>query len=548
MSDEEDPPQASVRPLKSISLIWLVPLVALFIGAWMVYAHLSSQGPLIVIHFETGEGIEAGKTKLKTKNVEVGLVEQMDLNESLDGIVVTARIHKNEERLLRQDTQFWVVRPRIGKGGVSGLGTLLSGAYIEISPGDSEQMERTFQGLETIPVTPSGTPGLHITLESSGYRALESGDPILFHGFDVGRIEYVHFNTQERVVYYNAFIESPYDRLITTNTRFWEINGAEVNLSADGIRIQTGTLETLITGGVTFDVPEDMPRGKVIGKRAFFTIYPNKEAIHESRYQHAVHYLVLFQDSIRGLKPGAPVEYRGVKVGKVIRTDMDYSPITKVLDSKTEIPVLIAIEPARIGYRDDKRVLPKVKKDIEVLLGKGLRAGLARGNLLTGSKYIELEYDEGVTGVPRSFAGYLVIPTFESQIYSILGQIGAVVEKIHGLPLAALVNNADKALGQIAVTLQEFESTAAQLKVLLRQSSDSALVGNINVTLDKVAKLAQDFSEDSLTHHELRAAMNSIKQAFDELEPLLFQLNQKPNSLLFGNSSEDDLQPVGRAP
>ena len=307
------------------SSIWFVPIVAVLIGIWMVYAHWARQGPIIEIRFDSGEGIEAGKTKVKLKNVDIGEVLELNLTEDAERVVLAVRIQKQNADLLREDTKFWVVRPRVGRGGISGLDTLLSGSYIEMSPGTSEASARAFEGLETPPVTPIGTPGLHVTLNSDGNRALNEGDPILFHGMEVGTIEYVHFNSQERRTYYNAFIEAPYDRLITTNTQFWFSRGLSVELSPEGIRINVATLATFLRGGVSFDVPAGQPLGERITERAFFTIHRRESDIYEKHYEHALHYVVLFDDSIRGLRPGAPVEYRGVKVGQVLRTDVSDS-------------------------------------------------------------------------------------------------------------------------------------------------------------------------------------------------------------------------------
>ncbi len=547
MTEKNQLSQAEVILLKSISKIWLIPIVAAFIGLWMIYSHLSSKGPLITISFQTGEGIEAGKTKIRAKSVDIGLVENLELNDNLKSVLVTARIAKKNQQLLKKDSSFWVVRPRIGKGGISGVGTLLSGAYIELFPGTAKEISNNFTGLESEPVTPAGTAGLHVTLDSSGYRALQIGDPILFRGIEVGRIEFVYFNAKERTVYYDAFIENPYDKLITTNTKFWAVNGVELDLSADGIRFQTGTLESMITGGVTFDVPKDIPRGEIVTKREYFTIYPNKDAIHENRYKEALHYILLFKDSIRGLKPNAPVEYKGIKIGSVIRTDVNYTEITNILDQKTLIPVLIKIEPARLGnsFTDDKSALPLVDQEIIKSLKKGLRGSLAAGNLLTGSKYIELQYDENMINELNYFSDYLVIPTLESQFDHILKQLSEVMDKVYKLPLEPVLTSADVALHQVTETVKEFKKTTRQLELILKQASDQNLVRSIQGTLGDFSKLAASFSEGSLTHTELQNLLQSMKSTLTELEPLLIELNQKPNSLIFSQQKNKDIEPKG---
>ena len=532
-----------------ISTIWLVPAVAIVIGAWMVYAHWSSQGPLIEITFVSGEGIEAGKTKVKRKNVEVGEVLELRLSDDAEHVVLSVRINKEETRLLREDSQFWVVRPRVGKGGVSGLNTLLSGAYIALSPGSEEDLADQFTGLERPPFTPIGTPGLHITLDSDGNRPLGEGDPVLFHGIEVGKIEYVHFNSEERRTYYNAFVAAPYDRLITTNTRFWFSNGLSVDLSADGIRLEMASLTTVISGGVSFDVPVGQPQGEHITKRAFFTIYPREGAINETQYEHSLSYMVLFDDSIRGLKPGAPVEYRGVKVGSVIRTDIDYPEVENMLMPRARIPVLVEIIPARFGFPDEESVLAEVDGRIVELVGAGLRAGLATGSLLTGQKYIELQYhrDSGseAGGDVGLFAGYKVIPSIDGQLGQLLDNASRTLEVINKLPLDEVLDSAQSALDEIAATLAEFRKSATSLDEILTDPASHELIGTLNETLISFQQLAGDFSEGSATHAELQDSLRSLAKMLQELEPVLKTLRRQPNSLIFGGSDDEDLEPTG---
>lgn len=546
MSEEKHIPQAKVKPLTSISKIWLIPIVALFIGAWMIFFHLYSKGPLITISFNTAEGVEIGKTKIKIKNVDVGVVEDIELSEKLDRVIVTARIHKQDSKFLTTGSDFWVVKPRVGKGGISGLSTILSGAYIEFAPGLTDEKADSFEGLDSAPVTPSGTKGLHVTLESGAFRSLDVGDQVLFHGVEVGRIEYVYFNTEERRVYYDAFIESPHDELITTNTKFWELNGFEIELSANGIEVQTGTLETMISGGVTFDVPNKMPRGERVTRRKVFTVYPSKNSINDNQYRYSLQFILLFDDSIRGLKPGAPVEYRGIKIGNVTRTDIDYKQISNILDKNTFIPVMISLEPGRMGFDDSEQILPKVKEEIKNLIKKGLRGALGTGNLLTGSKYIELQYEQGVTHDIEEFDTLTVIPTLEGQFSQILKKVSNIMDKLYKLPLEPMIISADDTLKQLSKTLTDFSTASKQLEILLKQSTDTELVNTLQETLDNFSRLARDFSSGSKTNEELQSTLRFMRKNLQELEPLLRQLNQKPNSLIFSNQKNEDIVPEGQ--
>jgi len=546
MKPEEKIMPSNITKIKSISIIWLVPFIAVLIGAWMLYFQFSHQGNLVKINFKDGAGIETGKTKIKVKNIQIGVVEKIELNDTLDGVVVSARIHSNEKNLLVEDSSFWVVSPKIGKGGITGLNTLVSGAYIELLPGISENKEDHFNGLENAPLTPSGSPGLHITLANNGEHSLQVGDAILFRGINVGRIEYVHFNIEERMVYYNAFIEKPYDKLITTNTKFWEINGVEIDVSADGVRMQTGTLETLISGGVTFDIPVGLPLGDIVNQREVFSVFSNKDAIDESQYEKGIAYILLFKDSIRGLKVGAPVEFRGIKIGRVVRTDIAYPQMGHLLNPDTHIPVMINIAPSHIGYKKNIESVAQAEKDIMSLIKKGLHGRIETGSLLTGRKFITLQYETGITTKVKHFNGFNVIPTLGDQFDQIINRFTKLLDNINRLPLKKVFNTTDKTLQQAEVTLKEIAQASNQLNILLKQSSDENLVGNINEVLTNIKKLSASFSAGSSTNQILNNTLRAMQDSLIELKPLLMQLNQKTDSLIFGNQQKDDIEPQGK--
>jgi len=545
MTEEVNESEARVGGGVKFSKVWLVPLVALVIGAGMTYSHFAGQGPIIEITFVSGEGIQAGTTKVRRKNVEIGEVLDLRLSEDAENVVLSVRIYPHAAELLREDSLFWVVRPRIGTGGISGLSTLLSGAYIELSPGSDEESADRFEGMEKPPVTPLGTPGLHVTLDSAGNRPLNEGDPILFHGMPVGTIEFVFFNNEKRRTYYNAFIAAPYDQLVTAHTRFWFSSGLSVNLSADGIQVEVGSLSTLLGGGVAFDVPDGLPLGDLIRERAYFAIYENEGASREFRYDNALPFMVLFDDSVRGLRPGAPVEYRGVRVGEVVRTDIDYPEIGNLLEPDSRIPVLIEIVPARLGFADDYAVLSEVENRIDELIEGGLRAGLATGNLLTGRKYVELEYFDEAFGTAESFAGYTVIPSIDSSLGMLLANANRALETINRLPLDQVVASAQNALDQAAETLAEFRKSATELEQILADPASQELMGTLNETLMSFQQMVIDFSEGSATNQDLQQSLESLQQTLNELQPVLRNLRRKPNSLIFGGGDEEDLEPRG---
>lgn len=538
MSNDDSGAKAKVGRTRRIQSIWLVPVVALLIGVWMVYANWANRGPTIEITFSSGEGIEPGQTKVKRRNVEVGDVVGMRLTDDAQRVVLAVQVNKEYEDLLREDTQFWVVRPRVGLGGISGLGTLISGAYVEMSRGIAVESARSFVGLERPPVTPIGTPGLHVTLSSEGGRALVEGQPVLFHGQRVGRIEFVNFDTNERRTYYDAFIAAPFDELITTNTRFWFASGFAVDLSADGLRVETASLESIIEGGVSFDVPQGQPLGEPVTARAFYTIYPNANSINEPQYVQSLRFVLMIEDSIRGLRPGAPVEYRGVKIGQVLRTDIDYPEVTNLLAEDSRIPVLISITPALLGFEDTESALGRAEGRIVAMIEEGLHAELATGNLLTGRKYVELT-DLAIPGTERQlFGDYRVIPTATGQVGRLIESVAATADKLSELPLDDMVASAREALEQMRTTLADMEE-------VLDEEGSRELLSNLNDTLTSFRELAADFAAGSETNEDLRRALSSLEITLNDLQPVLRQLRNKPNSLIFGADDVEDREPRG---
>lgn len=537
-AEEPERVEAQVDEGPRISTIWFVPIIAVLIGLWMVYTHYASQGPLIEVTFESAEGIEPGRTKVRRRNVEIGEVLRVRLSDDASRVVLDVRIRQENANLLREDTSFWVVRPRVGPGGVSGLSTLLSGSYIEMAPGTSDDSAREFEGLEAPPLTPIGTPGLFVTLDSSGNKALEAGDPILFHGLQVGRIEYVHFNSEERTTYYNAFVEAPYDRLITTNTQFWFASGIAMQISADGARFEVPPLTTLIDGGVAFDVPAGQPLGERIKGRAFFTIHPRESAIYERYYEQSLQYVILFEDSIRGLRPGAPVEFRGVRVGEVLRTDIDYEEVGNLLDESSTIPVLIELVPGRFGFDDDERSAIEAEAQIDELIAQGLHGGIGMGNLLTGQKFVELQYYDGEPYPEETFAGVTVIPSVGGQVGRLMDSVADTVDKLNELPLENMTASAVDALDQMTATLSELET-------VLTDEAMQKLIQSIDETLEQFQLLAEDFSEGSQMHEDMQRAIRSLEETLFELEPALRNLRQRPNSLIFGGPGDEDPEPRG---
>ncbi len=536
--------EADVIESRSISKAWLVPLVALGIGAWMVYYQWANQGPLITIEFTTASGLEPEKTKIKTRDVDVGVVKKIELKPDLTGVIVTARIEASAAHLLREDSNFWIVSPRVSLSGVSGLSTLLSGPYITMEPSSNGAERYAFTALDDPPVTPAGTPGLHVTLNSDDEFAFKEGDPIVYKGLKVGEFEDIFFNLEERVVYYNAFIEAPYHKLITENTKFWNISGVRFELEASGLKVQTGSLETLLTNGVTFGVPQGMPAGRQITQRSFFDIYPDHETASEQRHKLGVNFVILVRDSIRGLQVGAPVEYRGLEIGKVLEINIRDDAVSELTDEGYAIPVLVSIQPSRVQQPDNRQGMEYVRAQTLHWIKRGFRASLKLGNVLTGALYVDLQHYPDEQPAPmQTFMGYDVIPIRESDFAQITQKVSSLLDTFNALPFEQLSTNADELINEVRGTANQISKVAESLDLLVVDVHDQAIAKNLNTTLASLNKLLTDFSSGSRGHDELLNTILDFQKTMKELTPLLQQLNQSPNSLIFADGIEPVLEP-----
>jgi paraquat-inducible protein B len=519
---------ATVTPQRRMSLIWTVPIVALVLGAWMVVFTLRSQGPEISIVFSTAEGVEAGKTKIKVRSVEVGVVESATLGDDSESVLITARLDKNATALLREDTRFWVVRPRIGTEGVSGLGTLLSGGYIRLAPGTGKRGEREFVGLEVPPVTPMGTPGLSVKLISDHAGSVSTGDPILYKRYRVGRIESSRFDIESQKMHYGAFIEAPYDKLISSATRFWNASGVSMNISAEGISVDTASLESLLIGGISMGLPEGVEEGDLVTTGATFTLYPDQDAVNARPHTANIEYVVGFEQSVRGLEPGAPVEYRGIRVGQVERILVREMAAGGVYGDGAPIPVLIRLQPARIDLPDNEEGKLNLSQAMTNAVGNGLRATLATGSLLTGSLYVSLDiYGDEPFADMGSFGEHETIPSIESGLSGIERKFASLLDKFNALPLEATVEQLTASLGEV--------------NKLLASPDMQSLPGSLRITLSDLSNTLNSVSSDSELQEQLRSTLSSLKELADTL-------NEQPNSLIFDREAVEDLQPPAGTP
>ncbi|ARN75159.1 intermembrane transport protein PqiB [Oceanicoccus sagamiensis] len=496
---------------KHLSSIWILPIVALLLGAFMVVQTIMSEGPEIKISFESADDLVAGKTKVKLLSVDIGQVEAVTLNPDASGVVVTVKLEKEHQDLLREDTQFWVERARIGAGGVSGLGTILSGAFIKMGPGDGKAGKREFTGLELPPLTDLQAPGIRLTLESERVSSINAGDSVLYKGYKVGRVESMVFNDATQTIRYDVFIDAPFHKLINSSVRFWNVSGVSLKASAEGFSVNAEALDTIISGGITFGEPPDAPPGKPVKAGAIFKIYDNYDETLVPDYQYGGYFVVQFNQTISGLLPGAPVEYRGIKIGRVERL-----MIKEMIEINTEgtgspIPVLIYLEPARFELGDNEEGLKLMQHAVTTGVGKGLRATLQSGNLLTGSLYVNMDYYPNEKPAKLgSFANFTTLPTISGGLEKIQQGIAQLLEKVNALPLEDTIDNANGALGKL-------DQTLASLDKILASDSMQSIPKQLNATLEGLAPGSQAYQELNSALYELNKTLQSLSDLSESL-------------------------------
>ena len=538
--------QAIVSSRRRLPTVWIIPLVALVVGVGMVINHYRTQGPEITITFTTAEGIEAGKTKIKALSVDIGIIETVTLNPDLKGVTLMARLDQKAAHLLHDDSEFWVVRPRIGAAGITGFGTLLSGAYIELSPGTGKIGKRNFQGLDNVPVTHTDESGLYITLLSDEAISVSAGDPVLYHGYDVGSIDSTKLDAETQKLEVNLFIKSPYDRLVTSTSRFWNDSGISFQASAQGVSLRTGSLATLIRGGVTFDLPEGAKPGSAVENHTKFKLYPDASSINVYPYKYYEEYLLLFDTSVGGLEKDAPVLYRGVRIGTV--TDVGFSIIdVDLLRTKgraVSVPVLIRIEPGRWLGKDTEEAKTKAMAHIEKQINSGIRATIKMGNLLTGARLIAFDIYKDVEPATIGKVGeFNTFPTISTGLEEIQVKVADLLDKLNELPLKTVLNDVGVTLKQVTHTLDTANQTVNDLNTILEKRATQHMPESINKTLDDLRIALKSFSPDSAIYQNLSESIEQLNATMRSIESLTYTIDTKPNSLIFSKPKDQDTQP-----
>jgi paraquat-inducible protein B len=470
---------------RRLSFIWAIPLVTALLGAWLVWHTLDERGPLITVSFQTAEGLTANQSKVRHKDVEMGSVERVDLSPDLKHVVVTIRMNKEATPLLTDKARFWVVKPRFFAGSVSGLSTILSGAYIELRPSaEPGEAKRTFVGLEDPPVLQADVPGTAYRLTAARIGSISLGSPIFFRDQTVGEVLGWDVADMAQSVTIHAFVRAPYDQYVRQTTRFWNASGLSVELGAQGLQVQLESVRALILGGIAFDTPADGLTAPRSEQDHTYTLHPSKEAADSALYLRSPPLAAVFKGSVAGLAKGSQVRLRGIKIGEVESVDLEYD---RAQDSVAAV-ARFTVEPNRIGHMALPINIP-IQMRLAGLIHRGLRVKLESGNLLTGSKILSLDlYPDAEPASLTMRGGAMVLPVLEGAGTDVMASAGALMDKLSAIPFEAIGKNLNDTLAGTNTLVNDPELMA--LAAVLRRTLDTTqtFIQTLNRGVEPVAQ------------------------------------------------------------
>jgi len=569
MAEDDGLPEVPVSEVAQarrhrVSAVWIVPILAALVGIGIVVQQEMNEGPAIRIYFRSAEGVEAGKTSVKYKDVEIGKVETVALSEDYSRIVVTAKIEKSAEKLMVGGARFWVVKPRVSLSGVSGISTLLSGNYIRFEPGTSGRPERVFTGLDTPPPVTSEVPGRVFLLRADTLGSLGAGSPVYYRRLNVGQVISYALADDGKSVIIHIFLNAPFDRFVTPNTRFWETSGVDVTAGADGFTLRSESLLALLVGGIAFETPPaEGGDNTAVADNAVFPLSADRVTALSPREVSADRYTLYFSDSLRGLSVGAPVNFLGLPVGEVADIYLEYVPGTQTLRTRVETAIYLHrffthLQKPDAVTRKDVPLKTRQQLMERQVADKGLRAQLRSGSLVSGQLYVALDFfpnapKAGIdwTRKPPRF------PTVPAELTELQAMAKRLLAKLDKVPVEKIGNETRQAIADLDRTLRRLEgrtlpeaerSFASFDRAMSRV--DAEVVPEARRTLEELRKAAASaeralanadrhlLGADAPARQELSDALRETARAARSIRLLADYLEKNPSALIRGKGGE----------
>jgi paraquat-inducible protein B len=562
-TEPSETPEARVHPRRPFQVVWLIPIVAALIAGFLGFRALSERGPTITLTFATADGLIAGQTKIRHKAVDLGTVRSISLSDDMAHVTVRADMRREAERYLTSEANFWVVRPRLTAGNISGLDTLLSGAYIELDPGARRGTEKTdFVGLEEPPAVRSDVPGTSFHLIAERIGSLGSGSPVFYRDIPVGEVLGYDLRPQSpgrgpgSGIAVNVFVRAPYDRLVRQGSHFWNASGVNVELGAQGVQLRMESLQALLSGGIAFDSPAPGQDDRPVSTTEPFRLYNDQAAAIAAGYRERVPALAYFQGSVRGLAVGAPVELFGIPIGSVTNISIEFDPA----GVQPRVAVRFEVQPERLPR--PQQIANDHPVDIAGrMVAHGLRAQLRSANLLTGQLLLALDYFPDVPAAQvEQRDDVVVIPSVPGGLDSITADAAQILRKIASLPLDAIAMNLNDALAgarnltngpDTKQSLHALSETLTSVQALVRKADDGAgpllkrlpeIAQGLQSVVDRAGKLVGSadvgYGENSEFRRDLQRLLEQVSDTARSVRLLADYLDQHPEALIRGRTGQ----------
>jgi paraquat-inducible protein B len=548
--------RSTVHRTRRLPVIWAIPIVAVLIGVWLAWDTLSKEGPRIVVSFQDAEGLQIGQSQLKFKDITLGTVKSLDFTADHRRVLVAIATTAQAEPFLRTGAEFWVVKPRLFAGNLSGFSTLLSGAYIGMLPADAAgKAERNFVGREEPPVLDSDVPGRTFLLKTEELGSVSLGSPVFYRGLSVGQVLGWDIGDLAKSVTIHAFVRAPFDTYVHDQTRFWNASGVSVKVAGAGVEMQMESLRALLLGGVAFETPATGPPSELSGDNHEFPLFANKDAAASASYSRKIPLLVYFSSSVRGLGVGSDVVMHGLKVGEVTDVRLTYDAETDVVLA----PVRLEIEPERV-LGIGRRATKDVPALIQTLVGKGLRATMQSGNLLTGEMLVSLEVvPDAPAATVTEQDGAFVFPTSPSGgLSGLQASAGELLRNVNAIPFASIGRSLDtmtknmtgltdgpqlqQTLTALAATMSEAQAVLKKIDTdvgpALKQLPDitAALQATLKQSNQLMRSVDTGYGDNTQFHRDLDRLMAQTNDAVRSFQALADLLTRHPEALLRGRT------------
>lgn len=533
---QQELPQARLEERRrwSPSLVWLIPVVAALIGGYLTVQAILSRGPTITIAFHNAEGLEAGKTRIKYRDVDIGEVTSVKVSEDRKSIIATAQISKEAEPYLTSDSRFWIVRPRIAGGSVSGLGTLLSGAYIGMDAGRSKTSSQRFTGLDVPPIITGDLPGRQFVLKSADLGSLDIGAPVYFRRVPVGQVVAYALDKSGQGLDLTVFINAPYDRFVVPDTRFWHASGVDLSISANGLKVNTQSLTAIALGGIAFESPSSGENAQPAAAGAVFGLAETRDVAMRTADHEVYPIRLKFQQSVRGLSVGAPVDFRGIVIGEVTAIGLEQDKARKDFNMLVDVRIFPSRLLAMSSNLDKDRSL-RQQLSLKQMVTNGLRAQLRSGSLITGQLFVALDFFRDAKPAQLGHEQDMdVMPTIPGDLEELQAMMQRIARKLDKMPLESISAGLDQSVhelrGMLAATRQ------------LMGNIDDKMLPQATQTLDKLQKTLDDTQQvlqaNSPLQQDMRNAALEVSETARSVRALVDYLNRHPEALIRGKQGD----------